>query len=81
MQTAAMFRCSSFLISRYIIWRDLTKEYYNDYNAARALIKMANASMEKESFSEFRQQVFSLTHLFVANDITINKDFKGTGIG
>ena len=63
------------------MWRDMPKEAYKDYSAARSLIKMADASLEKEKYAEFRQQVFSLTHLMVFTDHSINKDFKGTGIG
>jgi molecular chaperone DnaK len=72
---------TSFLISRYVLWRNLPESYYKDYPAARSLMKMADASMEKEKYAEFRRQVFSLTHLMVAIDHNVNKDFKGTGIG
>jgi molecular chaperone DnaK len=77
----AYFNTTSFLISRFILWRGMPKEAFKDYNAARSLIKMADASLEKERFTEFRQQVFSLTHLMVFTDFSVNKDFKGTGIG
>jgi molecular chaperone DnaK len=77
----ALCNTTSFLISRYFIWKDLPEDYYKDYTAARALMKMADASLEKERFAEFRQQVFSLTHLMVRSDHYINNDFKGTGIG
>ena len=77
----AYVNTTSFLISRYVMWRDMPKEAYKDYSAARSLIKMADASLEKERYAEFRQQVFSLTHLMVFTDHSINKDFKGTGIG
>jgi molecular chaperone DnaK len=77
----ALFNTTSFLISRYVMWREMPKEAYKDYNAARSLIKMADASLEKERFTEFRQQVFSLTHLMAFTDFSVNKDFKGTGIG
>lgn len=77
----ALCNTTSFLISRYVMWRDLPKEYYKDHAAAKSLIRMADDSLEKEKYAEFRMQVFSLTHLFVAMDNTINKDFKGTGIG
>jgi hypothetical protein len=42
---------------------------------------MADVSLEKEKYVEFRSQVFSLTHLMVSTDQNFNKDFKGTGIG
>ena len=77
----ALCNTTSFLISKYVIWRELPKEYYKDYPAARALINMADASLEKEKYAEFRRHVFSLTHLMVTTKYYINKDFKGTGIG
>ena len=77
----ALCNTTSFLISRYIMWKDLPAEFYKDYQAAKSLIRMADASLEKEKYPEFRMQVFSLTHLMVSTDHTINKDFKGTGIG
>lgn len=77
----ALCNTTSFLISRYVMWRGLPKEFYKDYSAAKSLIKMADASLEKEKYAEFRSQVFSLTHLMVYTDHNINKDFKGTGIG
>jgi len=72
---------TSFLISRYILWKELPKEFYKDYAAAKSLMKMADKSLENERFGEFRTQVFSLTHLMVATDNNFNKDFTGTGIG
>jgi molecular chaperone DnaK len=77
----AYFNTTSFLISRYVMWREMPKEAFKDHAAAKSIIRMADASLEKEKFTEFRQQVFSLTHLMVVTDHTINKDFKGTGIG
>jgi hypothetical protein len=44
-------------------------------------MKMADASLEKEKYAEFRSQVFSLTHMMVSVRQHINQDFKGTGIG
>lgn len=72
---------TSFLISSYMIWRELPKEAYKDYTTAQSLIRMANASLEKEKYAEFRLQVFSLTHLMVSLKANSNQDFKGTGIG
>jgi len=77
----ALCNTTSFLISRYVLWKELPKEFYKDYSAARSLIKMADTSLEKEKYGEFRSQVFSLTHLMVNNNQNFNKDFKGTGIG
>jgi molecular chaperone DnaK len=77
----ALCNTTSFLISRYIMWRELPAESYKDYPAARSLMKMADASLEKEKYADFRRQVFSLTHLMVTVNHNINQAFKGTGIG
>ena len=77
----AMCNNTSFLVSRYVVWRELPPDSYKDYRAATSLIKMADASLNGERYAEFRSQVFSLTHLFVNSNNQINKDFKGTGIG
>ena len=77
----ALCNTTSYLISRYVMWRELPADAYKDYNAAKSLIKMADDSLEKEKFAEFRTQVFSLTHLLVFADFNSIKDFKGTGIG
>jgi molecular chaperone DnaK len=77
----ALCNTTSFLISRYILWRELPAESYKDYPAARSLMKMADASLEKEKYPDFRRQVFSLTHLMVTINHNINQAFKGTGIG
>jgi molecular chaperone DnaK len=72
---------TSFLIGEYVLWRELPAESYKDYGAAKSLIKMADSSLEKERFADFRTQVFSLTHLMVRTDNNFNKDFAGTGVG
>ncbi len=77
----ALCNTTSFLISRYVLWKSLPKEAYKDYAAAKTLIKMADDSLEKEKYAEFRSQVFSLTHLFASSNIQFNKEFTGTGIG
>ncbi len=77
----ALCNTTSFLISRYVLWRELPAEAFKDYSAARSLMKMADVSLEKENYPEFRKQVFSLTHLLVSMNVNANKDFKGTGIG
>jgi len=77
----ALCNTTSFLITQYIQWRELPPEFYKDYSAAKSLIKMADGSLEKEQYADFRKQVFSLTHLMVITDHRFNKDFKGTGIG
>lgn len=77
----ALCNTTSFLIGRYVIWKELPQEAFKDYSAAKSLIRMADASLEKEKYAEFRTQVFSLTHLLAYTDHNVNKDFKGTGIG
>jgi molecular chaperone DnaK len=77
----ALYNTTSFLISRYVVWRDLAPGYYKDHRAAQSLFKMADTSLEREDFAEFRKHAFRLTHLMVTSDHHINKDFKGTGIG
>jgi len=44
---------TSFLISRYVMWKELPPESYKDYNAAKSLIRMADASLEKEKYAEY----------------------------
>lgn len=77
----ALCNTTSFLIGRFATWRDLPSGFYKDYTAAKTLIRMADASLEKEKYADFRIQVFSLTHLMVSTDHSLNKNFKGTGIG
>jgi molecular chaperone DnaK len=77
----ALCNTTSFLISRYLEWKELPPEFYKDYRTAQSLIKMADASLQKEKYAEFRRQVFSLTHTMVVIDHRFNQDFKGTGIG
>jgi molecular chaperone DnaK len=77
----ALCNTTCFLISRYVIWKELPATSFKDYSAARSLIKMADASLENEKYAEFRRQAFSLTHLLVNEYHNINQAFKGTGIG
>jgi molecular chaperone DnaK len=77
----ALCNTTSFLIAKYVMWRDLPREAYKDYAAAQALIRMADSSLQQERFAEFRTQVFNLTHLMVISQQHANTDFKGTGIG
>lgn len=63
------------------MWRELPKEFYRDYAAAKSLIKMADNALAGEKYPEFRQHVFGLTHVMKRVDHDYNKDFKGTGIG
>lgn len=77
----ALSNTTSFLISKFVEFRELGPEYYKDYSAAKSLIKMGNTALEKENYPEFRRYVFSLSNLLHQTDHTINTDFKGTGIG
>jgi molecular chaperone DnaK len=77
----ALCNTTSFLIARYMEWKELPQEFYKDYRTAKSLMKMADASLEKEKYAEFRRQAFSLTHLMAVIDHRFNQDFKGTGIG
>lgn len=81
LQFDALFNTTSFLISQYVQWREWPKEMYKDYTAAKRLFKMADDSLEKEKFADFRMQVFNLTHLMASSDNPVKKEFKGTGIG
>ena len=60
---------TSYLIEQYVQWRETQKVRIKNYNAAKQLIKMADTSLQKESYAEFRSQVFSLTHLMVIDTI------------
>ncbi len=77
----ALCNTTSFLIGQFVEWKSMPEGAFKDHAAARTLIKMAETSLEKEKYADFRRQVFSLTHLFRTSDFRINKDFKGTGIG
>jgi molecular chaperone DnaK len=77
----ALCNTTSYLIGQYVIWRELPKSFYKDYSGAQKLIRMADNSLEKEKYADFRRQVFSLTHLMISSKHPIHEDFKGTGIG
>lgn len=77
----ALSNTTSFLISKFVEFRELGPEYFKDYSAAKSLIKMGNTALEKENYPEFRRYVFSLSNLLHQADHNMNTDFKGTGIG
>src|SRR5690606_6314384 len=70
-----------FLISQYVIWRELPPESYKEPATAKSMIRMADASLKQEKYPEFRRQAFSLTHLMVSVEDGGRRAFKGTGIG
>ena len=67
---------TSFLIGQYVQWRENPESSFKDYTAAKQLIKMADTSLQKESYAEFRSQVFSLTHLMVIDTSHLNQGLK-----
>ena len=77
----ALSNTNSYLIERFIEYKDLEDADFKDHRAAKSLIKMAESSLLHEKFSEFRRQVFSISGLLKNVRQDFNKDFKGTGIG
>ena len=72
---------TSFLISRFIEYKSYTADDFKDYGAAKSIIKMADASLEKEKYPEFRRHIFSISALVKVFKHNHHIDFKGTGIG
>ena len=72
---------TSFLISKFVEFKEYDEAIYKDPAAARSLIKIAGAALEKERYAEFRTHVFSLSRLLHTIEHSIHTDFKGTGIG
>lgn len=81
LQWAALSNTTSFLIAKFIEFKQYDASAYQDYGAARSIIKMADTALENEKFPEFRRHVFSLSRLLPRASQNINADFKGTGIG
>ena len=71
----------SFLISTFIGYKSYTAAEFKDYNAAKAIMKMADEALQKEKYPEFRRHVFNLSSLLNIVRHNIHIDFKGTGIG
>ncbi len=72
---------TSFLIAKFIEFKSYEADDFKNYNAAKAIFKMADNSLENEKYPEFRQHVFSISSLLKSVKQNINTDFKGTGIG
>lgn len=71
-----------YIISRYEGFKELPESDYKNYSGAKTIFKSADAALAAERHHEFRQHVYSLTHLLHYTDFKIqNTDFKGTGIG
>lgn len=77
----ALSNTVSFLIDRYIEYKDMDASSFKDYKMAKSLIKIAGEALEKEKYTEFRNTIFSISHLLHLTDPRIHIDFKGTGIG
>jgi len=77
----ALSNTNSFLIAKFIEFKEYDEVHYKDYNAAKPLIKMASAALENERYPEFRRHVFSISSLIKTFNYNTNTDFKGTGIG
>ena len=72
---------TSFLITRFIEYKSYSADEFKDYHAAKSLIKMADETLQKEKYPEFRRHVFSISALLKIVKYNIHSDFKGTGIG
>jgi molecular chaperone DnaK len=77
----ALSNTTGFLISIFIEYKGYDGSDYKDYSAARSIMKMADNSLEKENYPEFRRHVFSISSLLKRAKHQFNSDFKGTGIG
>ncbi|MEI9955716.1 MAG: hypothetical protein WDM90_05260 [Ferruginibacter sp.] len=77
----ALSNTTSFLISLFIEYKSYDADAFKDYNAAKSIIKMADAALEKERYPEFRRHVFAISNLIKVAKLNNNSDFKGTGIG
>ena len=77
----ALSNTTGFLISIFIEYKGYDAVDFKDYSAARSIMKMADNSLEKENYPEFRRHVFSISSLLKRAKHLFNSDFKGTGIG
>jgi len=77
----ALGATTSFLITMFIEYKGYPPEYFKDFGAAKTIIKMADAALEKEKFAEFRTHIFGISALVKRNKFNNNIDFNGTGIG
>ena len=72
----------SYIISRYEGFKGLAPDEFKNYEGAKPIFRSADQALSNERYHEFRQHVYSITHLLVHNEYKIqNDDFKGTGIG
>lgn len=72
----------SYMISRYEGFKELPADDFKNYAGAQTIMRSADLALSQERHHEFRQHVFSLTHLLKHQDFkAINEDFKGTGLG
>lgn len=78
---SALSNTTSFLIATFIEYKAADPAEFKDHRAARSIIKMADNSLEKENYVEFRRHVYSISALLSGAKQQLNKDFKGTGIG
>lgn len=77
----ALSNTTGFLISIFIEYKGYEAIEFKDYSAARSVMKMADNSLEKGHYPEFRRHVFSISSLLKKAKHQFNSDFKGTGIG
>lgn len=78
---SALSNTTSFLIATFIEYKAADPAEFKDHRAARSIIKMADNSLEKENYVEFRRHVYSISALLSGARQQLNKEFKGTGIG
>jgi molecular chaperone DnaK len=71
----------SYLITLFIEYKSYTADDFKDYHAAKSIIKMADETLQKEKYPEFRRHVFNISALLKIVKFNIHTDFKGTGIG
>jgi molecular chaperone DnaK len=77
----ALSNTTSFLVTRFVEYKGYEAEHFEDFKAAKSIMKMGDDALQKERYAEFRRHVFSISTLL--KKFTFNKhiDFKGTGIG
>ncbi len=77
----ALSNQTSFLIARFIEYKQYEATDFKDYTAVKPIIKMADAALEQEKFAEFRRHVYNISGLVKTARLNNHIDFKGTGIG
>lgn len=77
-----LMNTNGYLIVRYEQMKSMPANGYKNYSAVQSIFKMADKALEQERFFEFRQHVYSLTHLVKYEESFVkSNDFNGTGIG